>query len=314
MKIAVLAFDGMTLFHLSTPLLVAGEVAFRRSGRGWATTICSLTGEDIVTDEGVRVSVQGRLADVLDADCYMVPAWGNDLPPVPAELTRFLRERWADGAMLMGLCLGAFVLCEAGVLDGRAATTHWACGAELQSRFPTVDVKAEALYIDHGDVMTSAGTAAALDACLHLVRRELGADIAAQVAAQLVIAPHREGNQTQHVVRQLPQSDSPDRISELLEFIDTHLEHDLSVDALARRVAMSGRHLTRRFVQVTGVTPAVWVKQRRLDAARRLLESTQLSIAQVSEQTGFHSTATFRQAFVKAFATSPLSYRQRFTR
>lgn len=313
MRILVLAVDGIPLFHLATPLLVFREVSLQDAEKPWEATVVSLDGRDAVSDEGMPMAVAGRLADELPgADWLVIPAWPSNLPEAPPELAEAIARAHELGTKIIGFCLGAFPVCTAGVLDGRTATTHWACGEELAQRFPAVEVAPAALYIDHGDVMTSAGTASALDACLHLVRKERGADLAARVAARLVVAPHRDGNQTQHTSRDLVRAEGPGAIPDLLDYIEANLHRDLSVEALAQRALMSPRHLTRRFEQVTGTTPARWVKQRRLDGARRLLEETGLSVAQVAEAVGFGSAVTFRQAFVAAYDTAPLSYRTRF--
>lgn len=313
MKILVLAVDGIPLFHLATPLLVFREVSRQYDEEPWEARVASLDGHNAVSDEGMPMAVTGRLTDELPgADWLVIPAWPSSLPEAAPGLTQAIREAHAQGTKIIGFCLGAFPVCAAGVLDGRTATTHWACSDGLARRFPAVEVAPAPLYIDHGDVMTSAGTAAALDACLYLVRQVLGSGLAAEVAAQLVVAPHREGNQIQHRSRDLVPPEGEGVIADLLDYIDAHLHADLNVEALAQRALMSPRHLTRRFEQVTGMSPARWVKQRRLEGARRLLEETGLSVAQVAGAVGFASVVTFRQAFVAAYDTAPLSYRTRF--
>lgn len=313
MKIILLAFDGMTMFHLSTPLLVVREAARQDPQGEWQVTVASLTGTDIETEEGLTVQVNEPFDRVEKADWVVIPAWPVDLPEAEPSLVKRLSELHGGGAKIIGLCLGAFPLCQAGLLDGRSATTHWNSTAELAHRYPAVQVAPAALYLDHGDVLTSAGTAAALDACLHLVRQVRGANLAAKIAAQLVVAPHRDGNQTQHTSKELPSPEASQEIAQLLDYIEGHLDSDLSLETLAATAHMSTRHLSRRFLQITGTTAAQWVKQRRLDAARRLLEETGLPVAKIAEAVGFSSVVTFRQGFVAAFDTTPQSYRHRFS-
>ena len=220
------------------------------------------------------------------------------MPPTAAEPgswgSAWARSRWRAAACL----------------DGRAAATHWAAAAELSERYPAVDVRADVLYLDHGDVLTSAGTASGLDACLHIVRQRLGSDAAATVARHLVIAPHREGDQAQYIDRPIPR-DEAGPLGDTITWALAHLEQELSVDALAARARMSPRN-SLRFHETTGMSPAKWVLTRRLDEARRLLETTTWPITRVAQACGFASAVTFRQNFTAHFATTPTSYRARF--
>lgn len=313
MKIILLAFNGMTMFHLSTPLLVFREAARQDPQGQWQVTVVSLTGKDIETEDGLTVQVNEPFYRVERADWVVIPAWPVDLPDADVATLERLKKLHRGGAKIIGLCLGAFPLCQAGLLDGRTATTHWRCTEELAARYPSVKVHSAALYLDHGDALTSAGTAAALDACLHLVRQGRGANLAAKIAAQLVVAPHRDGNQTQHTSKELPSLEASQEIAQLLDYIEENLDSDLSLETLAATAHMSTRHLSRRFRQITGATAAQWVKQRRLDAARRLLEETGMPVAQIAQAVGFSSVVTFRQGFVAAFDTTPQSYRHRFS-
>lgn len=197
------------------------------------------------------------------------------------------------------------------MLDGRTVVTHWEGADELAQRYPRVDVRASDLYIDHGDVITSAGTASSLDACLHVVRVHLGATAAARVARHIVVAPHREGDQAQYIQQPLPDRDD-DEIGEVIQWALANLDVVLSVDELARRSHMSRRSFARRFVDVTGTSPGKWVLSRRLDHARKLLETTSLPVEEVARACGFGSAVTFRQNFSRAFSTTPTSYRNRF--
>jgi transcriptional regulator GlxA family with amidase domain len=199
------------------------------------------------------------------------------------------------------------------LLDGRGAVTHWAAAPLLQQRRTAVQVNASALYLDHGDVLTSAGTASGLDACLHVVRTRLGSAAANTVARQLVVAPHRDGDQAQFVQRPVPDPGEVGQMGATMEWALANLDRNLSVDQLAGHARMSGRNFTRRFTEAVGTTPARWILTQRLEEVRRLLETTTWSIERIARACGFGSAVTLRQNFTAAYATTPTSYRQRFS-
>ncbi|MDZ5661823.1 helix-turn-helix domain-containing protein [Nocardioides sp. S-58] len=307
------AFDGITMFHLAAPLLVFGEVGRLGLAEGWHTTVWTDDGRAVRTAEGLVVDDVGDPGSVADADLLVLPSWPTDLPPAGASLVSLVGAAHARGASIAGLCLGAFPVVDSVPLEGRSVVTHWAVTSELAARRPGVRVDPVALYLDHGDVLTSAGTASALDACLHIVRSHLGAAAATTVARHLVVAPHREGNQAQYVDRPVPDAGGVGHLGPTLDWALAHLDRDLGVDELADRAGMSRRNFTRRFAEVTGTTPARWVLARRLDEARTLLETTTWPMTRVATACGFQSVVTFRQNFVAAYATTPTSYRERFT-
>lgn len=311
LRIAVYAFDGVTMFHLSVPQLVFDEVA--RQGLGnWETVLFSDRAGSIRTAEGYTLGQVRGPAAAEGADVVVIPSWFEDGRTAGPVLQRVLTRAHSHGATVAGLCLGAFAVADAGLLSRRAAVTHWQAVDMLAARHPDVDMDASVLYIDHGDVLTSAGTASAIDACLHLVRSRLGAAAANRVARNLVVAPHREGGQAQYIERPLPAHSFDDPITGALEWALRHLAEPLTVERLAAVAHMSRRTFIRAFQASTGVTPAVWVKRQRLDEARRLLESTELPIDQVAAACGFGSSVTLRQSFAAAFDTSPSEYRRRF--
>ncbi len=313
MQIGVHAFPRMTMFHLAAPLLVFGEVARLGLAAGWHTTVWTEDGRAIRTAEGLLVDDVRGPASVADADLLVFPSWPSDLPPAGPELTSLVGAAHARGATIAGLCLGAFPVVDSVPLAGRSVVTHWAVTSQLAERQAGVVVDPVALYLDHGDVLTSAGTASALDACLHIVRSRLGAAAATTVARHLVIAPHREGNQAQYVDRPMPEPGGVGHLGPTLDWALVHLDRDLGVAELADHAGMSRRNFTRRFAEVTGTTPARWVLARRLDEARSLLETTSWSMTRIAVACGFQSVVTFRQNFVSAYATTPSSYRERFT-
>jgi transcriptional regulator GlxA family with amidase domain len=312
MRIAVHAFDGITLFHLAAPLLVFGEVGRQQLAGGWEPTVWTENGRGIRTAEGPRVDGVRGPEVVDDADLLIFPSWPSDLPPTDEALIGRVRAAHARGTRIVGLCLGAFPVVDSALLDGRAVVTHWGAAPMLARRRPGIMVNASALYLDHGDVLTSAGTASAIDACLHIVRSHLGSAAAATVARHLVVAPHRDGHQAQYVDRPIPEPAGVGHLGSTLDWALSHLDRELTVDELAGHAGMSRRNFTRRFTEATGTTPARWILARRLDEARRLLEITTWPIARIATTCGFGSAVTFRQNFVAAYATTPTSYRQRF--
>ncbi|MEU3307075.1 helix-turn-helix domain-containing protein [Nocardiopsis sp. NPDC006832] len=313
MRIAIRVFDGITTFHLAAPLLVFGELSRRYPDTGWSMEVWSDDGRPVRSEEGVGVGDLHGPAVAERADLLVFPSWPVHLPEPEPGLRDLIRAAHSRGAGIVGLCLGSFPVVGSGILDGRTAATHWTAAEELAARHPAVRVSPNALYLDHGDVLTSAGTASALDACLHIVRSRLGSEVAATVARHLVIAPHREGDQAQYIDR--PVLDDPEEgaIGGTMAWALENLDERLSVEVLAGRASMSPRNFSRRFRETTGVSPARWVLTRRLDEARRLLETTDRPIAHVAAACGFASPVTFRQNFTARYATTPTSYRNRFT-
>jgi transcriptional regulator GlxA family with amidase domain len=311
-KIAIYAFDGVTTFHLAVPQLVFGEANRLDAAAEWTTALWSAAGGPITTAEGYAL---GPLADpqlLETADIVIIPSWPERLPEADPMLLDRLRAAHARGAQVVGLCLGAFPVADAGLLTGRSAVTHWAAMDQLSARHQDVAVDASVLYIDHGDVMTSAGTASGLDACLHLVRRYLGAAAANRVARSMVVAPHREGGQAQYIERPVSPAASDTPIADVMAWALDHLDAPLHIEALAARSRLSRRSFIRRFGEATGTTPARWVLDQRLDKARELLETTAWGIGRVAEHCGFGSEVTLRQNFQARFATTPGQYRRRF--
>lgn len=310
-RIAIYVFDGITAFHLATPLLTFGEVGKVAQEEPWTTSVWSIDGKSVRTAEGLLVDEVNGPEAIDRADIILFPSWPAELPAAPSELQDLIRRAHSDGTFVVGLCLGAFPVAGSGIVDGRAVATHWAASRAMAEQYTAVEVRDEALYIDHGDVLTSAGTASALDACLHIVRERRGAAVASVIARSLVIAPHRDGHQAQYIERPLPENQEGP-IGATIAWALAHLDLRLSVEDLAEHARMSARNFSRRFREHTGASPAQWVLARRLDEGRRLLESTELSIAEVAPLCGFASPVTFRQNFLARYATTPTSYRNRF--
>jgi transcriptional regulator GlxA family with amidase domain len=223
-----------------------------------------------------------------------------------------LRRAHQGGARVVGLCLGAFPLAQAGLLDGKTATTHWECVGTLAQRHPKVKVDPDVLYVDEGDVLTSAGVAAGIDCCLHVLRQIVGAETANRRARRLLVAPHRPGGQAQFIERPLPVTRSDSRLSQVLEWVTAHPEQPHTIEALAQRAAMSRRNFTRHFRQATGTSFKPWLLSQRLAHAQRMLEGSDASIEAVAQEAGFGSGLSLRQHFQAAFRISPSAYRKQF--
>jgi transcriptional regulator GlxA family with amidase domain len=310
--VAVVTFDRISPFHLAVPCVVFGDphpgvprVELR---------VCSAESKLLRTTVGFSVQARHGLASLRWADLVIVPSWRDPAERPPPVLLNALAAAHRRGARVVGLCLGAYVLAEAGLLDGRRATTHWSVADDFARRYPAVRVDADVLYVDEGDVVTSAGTAAGLDCCLHLLRQLHGADAANRVARRLVVSPHRQGGQAQYVEQPVPTTPADARLAPLLDELRASLAQPHSLDSMARHLLMSRRTFTRRFRQITGTTPAQWLIAERLAAAQALLEAGDDSIERVAERVGFISATVLRQRFRQAFGLSPSAWRQGFAR
>lgn len=304
--VAVVLFDGTPLFEDSVPIRVFGAL------HADVRVIAGDGGPSITTADGLVVSTPGSLADVAAASVVVVPAYGVpvDAPP-PVDILDAIRAAHAAGADIVGLCLGAFVIAATGLLDGRTATTHWNQAATLARLHPSVDVRLDELYVQEDRVLTSAGSAAGLDACLHLIRRLHGTAAATHVARQLVVAPHRDGGQAQYVEHPVVRP-ADDPIGEVLTHLLGNLATDHNVDALAQRARMSRRSFDRHFKATTGTTPAQWIRHQRLLAAARLLEESDLPVETVARHSGHPNAAALRPHFTATFGVPPATYRRTF--
>jgi transcriptional regulator GlxA family with amidase domain len=248
------------------------------------------------------------------ADLISIPAWPifSRPGPPPEALLDALRRAVARGARVMSVCTGAFVLAAAGLLDGRRATTHWRYASLLAERYPQVTVDPNVLYIDDGSVLTSAGTAAGIDLCLHIVRVEQGAAVANAIARRMVVPPHRDGGQAQYIETPVMPHDRGNTFNNVLAWAQAHLDQPLTVAQLAARAHMSPRTFARQFVAVTGTTPYRWLVSQRVAMAQRLLEQTDHAVEEVAQKTGFGTAAMLRRHFGLHRGTSPQLYRRSF--
>lgn len=309
---AVIAFNGISPFHLSVPCIIFRPDANNNKLPDFQVKVCAADPSPIQTNAGYSIHATHSLAALNDADTVIVPSWRDTTELPPQELLDALRKAHERGAKIVSFCLGSFVLAAAGLLDGRSATTHWKWAGELAERYPHINVKPDVLYVDEGDIVTSAGCAAAIDCCLHLVRAQHGAEIANHIARRMVVSPFRQGGQAQFIEQPVFTSFTPDRLSRVREWMTQNLAKAHSIDELAERALMSRRTFTRRFRQVTGTTVGPWLLNQRLALAQRLLEMTDKPIELVAESAGFASPALFRRCFVQAFGIKPSVYRREF--
>ncbi|WGS49254.1 helix-turn-helix domain-containing protein [Paraburkholderia sp. D15] len=310
--VAVIAFDRISPFHLSVPCVVFGEDRGAGGLPEFDFRVCAAEPGTLTTTAGFSIAVTHGLDALDDADTIIVPSWRDPDETPPAALLAALRAAHQRGAQLVGLCLGSFVLAAAGLLDGRPASTHWAWADDFARRYPRVRLDPDVLYVDDGNVLTSAGTAAGLDCCLHVLRKLYGAETANYVARRLVVSPHRQGGQAQYVQQPMPPNPRGDRLSGLLDWVTGHLDIAHTLDSLAERALMSRRTFTRRFRLATGTTVSAWLLAQRLARAQQLLESSDESVEAIATMAGFGSTASLRQHFAHAYRTSPSAWRREF--
>jgi AraC family transcriptional regulator, transcriptional activator FtrA len=312
--IATIVYDSVNPFELAVATEVFG---FERPELGvswYRFLVCAVEPRPIRTSVGIYLSTPYSLADVAGADTVIVPSSRPGIVPVPNLLLDTLRSSYDRGARIISFCTGAFLLAAAGLLDGRRVTTHWMWAAELAARYPKVQVDPRVLYIDDGQILTSAGTAASIDLSLHVVRQDYGADIAAAVARRMVVPPHRNGSQAQYIETPLPTPGKEEPFGTTLTWLAAHLDQDLTVEQMAARAMMSPRTFARRFRSTLGTTPYQWLLQQRIVLAQRLLETTNDPIEHIATCCGFSSAATLRLHFHRILHTSPHPYRNAFHR
>ena len=311
-RLAVVAYDGISPFHLAVPCLVFGEERREIPMPRFEVEVCSAEAGPIRTKAGFAIATRRGLSALRTADVIFVPSWRDVTEKPPEPLLAALRVAHERGATIVGLCLGAFVMAAAGLLQGRTATTHWHWAPDFAKRFPDVELDPAVLYVDEGSLVTSAGTAASLDCCLYLLRKWCGSEIANRVARRIVMAPHRRGGQAQFIELAIQPSARESRMQDLLEWLQNHLAEPHNLDALAGRVAMSRRNFTRQFQKATGSSVVQWLTHQRLATAGRMLEATDRSVEQVAQDTGFGSPVSLRQHFVQRYGLSPAAYRRQY--
>jgi transcriptional regulator GlxA family with amidase domain len=310
--VAIVVYDGVALFELAAAHDVFGTDVTTASGMPLYQVLICGPAASVMTEAGFRMEVPRGL-DALDTAQTVVVLPTLFPEQVPAEVLDALRLARSRGQRLMSLCTGASVLAAAGLLDGHTATTHWSECADLARQYPRVTVDPGVLYVDEGELLTSAGSAASLDLCLHVVQRDYGTQVATRVARDLVIPLHRPGGQAQYIETPVQEADSGgDLFADTISWLQAHLDQEVTIADLAARAAMSPRTFARRFPASTGTTPLTWILRERARLAQRLLETTDLPIDAIAGKTGFGTADNLRKHFGRMLHTTPQTYRRTF--
>jgi transcriptional regulator GlxA family with amidase domain len=311
-KVAIVVYDGVGVFELGVACDVFGNTDLTDLGVPWyRLSICGAGGTTVTADGGLRIEAPHGLERTRRVDTLIVPPTDR-LDELPVEVFDALRRAHARGCRIISLCTGAFILAEAGLLKGRRATTHWTECDDLARRYADVSVDPGVLFVDEGDILTSAGSAASIDLCLYVVRCDYGSEIATRLARELVVPPQRDGGQAQYIDTPLPSLDSANLFADTIAWVQEHLNEPLSVADLAARSAMSPRTFARQFLAATGTTPHQWLQRQRVHLAQRLLETSDFSVESVAAGSGFCTAGNLRKHFSRIMRTSPQAYRRTF--
>jgi transcriptional regulator GlxA family with amidase domain len=309
-RVVALCLDGVVAFDLSAPAQAFSSASHADGLPLYEFSTCSLGAAPVRTTTGFAIAPQAGLEALAGAETIVVPGYAGVFDPPPAAVTEALAAAARRGARAISVCTGAFALAHAGLLDGRRAATHWGWAEALAARFPAVEVDPAALYVDEGEVMTSAGVSAGIDLSLHVIRKDFGAAVGARVARRMVAPPHREGGQAQFIER--PAAEGAGSLEPTRRWAVERLAEPLDVAAMARHAAVSPRTFARRFREETGTTPLQWLLGRRVIEARRLLEETDLPVDEIAWRSGFGTAASLRDHFRRATETTPMAYRRSF--
>ncbi|TLU69237.1 transcriptional regulator FtrA [Enterobacter sp. MF024] len=310
--VVALAYDGLCTFEFGIAVEIFALARPEMGDNWYRFAVAGVEPGELRATGGFRLVVDGGLELLSEAGTIIVPGWRGADVPVPAALCEQLVAAHRRGARILSICSGVFVLAAAGLLDNRQATTHWRYTDLLQQRYPAIQVMPDVLYIDNGDVLTSAGSAAGIDLCLHLVRRDYGSVAANRVARRLVVSPHRDGGQAQFIQQAVPVAYEGHRLGALFDYLHARLAEPHTVGSLAKFVGMSPRTFLRRFTATTGKTPAQWLLHTRLSRSQDLLENSRLSIERIAGEVGFGSVATMRHHYRNQLSTTPAAYRKGF--
>ena len=312
--VVALAYDGLCTFEFGCTYEIFGLPRPELDRPWYRFEVCAAEPGPLRAAGALAVEAPYDPDLIEQADTVVVPGWRSPDAPVPRALLDALARVSERGGRLVSICSGVFVLAAAGVLDGRRATTHWRYTETLARRYPRIEVDPDVLYVDEGPVLTSAGSAAGLDLCLHIVRCDHGAAVANNVARRLVLAPHREGGQRQFVETPVASRAAGKRLAVLLDWLPAHIDEHLTVGDLARHAGMSLRTFQRRIRESTGTAPGDWLIRQRVAHARRLAETTTLTVEQIATRSGFRAVETLRHHFRRLVGTTPAAYRRTFIR
>lgn len=308
-KVCVLAYQGLCLFEFAAAIDVLGDRSAAFGTKWYELTVCGLEPAPLRSDGGIVVEACGAVAELLDATTVIVPGWR--MGEVPQVISDALAQAHQRGARIASICTGAFVLAAAGLLDGRRATTHWKYAAQLAAEYPAVRVDPDVLYIDEGDIVTSAGSAAGIDMLLHLIRRDYGARTCNAVARMLVVPPHRDGGQAQYIERAVPPAHGA-AFTQVIDHIRRNPAADYPIEQMAAMAAMSPRTFFRRFKAATGQAPYDWLLHERIRVAKDFLENTDLPVERIAYEAGFGAIDTLRHHFRRIVGTTPSDFRRIF--
>lgn len=311
LTVGLLAYEGLCTFEFGIMVELFG-LPRPEFERWYRLCVCALEPGPLRAAGGIRIEAPYGLGMLDRAGTVIIPGWRALDAEVPAALIKKLQRAQREGARLLSVCSGAFVLAAAGILDGKRATTHWKYAAELARQYPKIDVDPDVLYVDQGQLLTSAGSAAGIDMGLHLIRRDFGAAAANCVARRLVVPPQREGGQKQFVAAPVAPSSGKETFARLLDEVRATLKRKHSVSSLAKRAKMSERSFARRFKAVTGTTPHRWLQAQRVRAAQAMLETSGLSLEEVAVRTGFGDAQLLRLHFKRVVGTTPTGYQRSF--
>lgn len=311
-NVVAVAYDGLCSFEFGIVVEVFGLERPEMGPDWYRFQVASVDQGRLRASGGVRLLVDGDLNLLRTAGTIVLPGWRSADSPAPAGLIKALRAAHARGARIVTICSGVFALAATGLLDGKRATTHWRYMEKFEALFPKVKIERDVLYVDEGQVLSSAGSAAGIDLCLHLVRRDFGVKAANMVARRMVVQPHREGGQRQYVEAPVPAAHEGSRLSPLIDRLPRRLDENLSVAALAREAGMSERTFIRRFQAATGMAPGRWITMQRVQRARAMLETTKASVDEIAAACGFSEASTLRRHFQNHLGATPAAYRARF--
>ena len=310
LRVAVVATAGFSPFHFSIPSMVFDKAMPEKEK--FVVDYCAESAGPVESDTGIVMHVSNGLDILKMADIIVIPFWEHPSEKPSQLLLQALTEAWHRGAEIVGLCLGAYVLAYAGLLDNHRAATHWEFEKDFVSRFPSVHLDGNALYTSDERLITSAGTAAGIDCCLNIVREHYGSTLANRVARRMVTPPYREGGQAQFIEQTVPTTTRDTQINNLIDYLRRNLDKRHDIESLSGFVSMSRRSLTRHFVKATGMSPGDWLSAERLRRSQEILETTDHSIEIVAELSGYHSPVSFRQSFKTRFGVSPSEWRRNF--
>ncbi len=309
--IAVLALDRVIPFDLATPIEVFNRTRLPDGRPGYQVRVCAASQE---TDAGAfTLRAPWGLDALAKADTVIVPGTDTPVAPLPTDVREALRAAAADGTRIASICSGTFVLAAAGLLDGLRATTHWVAAGALAAAYPQIEVDPDVLYVDNGQILTSAGAAAGLDLCLHMIRRDYGSAVAADAARLSVMPLEREGGQAQFIVQDHAPAPQGSTLEPLLIWLQENLGRELTLADIAAQAGVSTRTLIRRFTEQTGTTPLQWLHRARIRQAQHLLETTAHPVERIASRVGFGSPTAFRDRFKRTTGVSPHAYRRAFS-